>query len=132
LTQGTPIADTAAATKIMKLLDPGSVVRESELGMAMAASGKMDRLTNYFQMQMSGQKLTPQQRKDFGSLADELYGAAAQSYNAKKGEYAGFGKTYGLNDSVLGPDASPPKQAGAFSDQAKEDRYQAWVRSQQK
>lgn len=109
LTQGTPIADTAAATKIMKLLDPGSVVRESELGMAMAAAGKMDRMQNYVQMQVSGQKLTPTQRKDFGSLADELMNAASQSYNAKRGEYEQFGKTYGLNPAVLGPGAVSPK-----------------------
>jgi hypothetical protein len=42
LKQENPIGDVAAATKIMKLLDPGSVVRESELGISMAAAGKMD------------------------------------------------------------------------------------------
>jgi hypothetical protein len=46
LSAGTPIGDVAGATKIMKLLDPGSVVRESELAIAMAASGRMDRLNN--------------------------------------------------------------------------------------
>ncbi|MBK6865538.1 MAG: hypothetical protein IPG91_19505 [Ideonella sp.] len=60
-----PAGDLAGATKIMKILDPGSVVRESELGMAMAASGLMDRITNYARMTLSGQKLTPTQRKDF-------------------------------------------------------------------
>lgn len=115
LTQGTPIADTAAATKIMKLLDPGSVVRESELGMAMAASGKMDRMTNYVQMQMSGQKLTPQQRIDFGKLADELYDAAGQAYNAKRGEYEQFGKTYDLNPAVLGEPAKAPQKSAPTS-----------------
>lgn len=108
--QGTPIADTAAATKIMKLLDPGSVVRESELGIAMAAAGKMDRLTNYVQMQISGNKLTPQQRKDFGALADELMAAATQAYNTKRSEYEQFGKGYGLNPAVLGPSAPPVKR----------------------
>lgn len=107
--QGTPIADTAVATKMMKLLDPGSVVRESELGIAMAASGRMDRLQNYFQMQMSGNKLTPQQRKDFGALSEELMSAATQAYNAKRSEYAGFGSRYGLDAGVLGPEASAPK-----------------------
>jgi hypothetical protein len=102
LKQETPIADTAAATKIMKLLDPGSVVRESELAIAMAATGKLDRLQNYVQMYISGNKLTPQQRKDFGLLADELMGAATQAYNTKRTEYEGFGKQYGLNPAVLG------------------------------
>lgn len=102
LAQGTPIADVAAATKIMKLLDPGSVVRESELGIAMAAAGKLDRLQNIVQMWAKGEKLTPTQRKDFGALADELMAAAGQAYNKKRGEYAGFGQRYGLDENVLG------------------------------
>lgn len=109
LKQGTPIGDTAAATKIMKLLDPGSVVRESELGMAMAAAGKMDRLENFLRMQMSGEKLTPTQRTDFGALAAELMRAASQAYNAKRSEYENFGKQYQLNPSVLGPAAVIPQ-----------------------
>ena len=36
----------------MKLLDPTSVVRESELLMAMQASGALDRLYNYAQMRV--------------------------------------------------------------------------------
>lgn len=102
ISQGTPIGDVATATKIMKLLDPGSVVRESELGIAMAAGGRMDRMKNYVQMQMSGEKLTPTMRADFGALADELYKAAAQSYNKKRSEYEHMGKRYGLDPSVLG------------------------------
>jgi len=96
----TPIGDTAAATKIMKLLDPGSVVRETELGMAMAATGKMDLLQNYLQNMIDGKKLTPTQRTQFKSLADELYNASAQAYNAKRGEYATIGKEFKLNTDV--------------------------------
>jgi hypothetical protein len=70
LSQGTPIGDVAGATKMMKLLDPGSVVRESELGIAMAASGRMDRLQYYFKNWASdGNKLTPTQREDFKQLS---------------------------------------------------------------
>lgn len=117
LKQESPIADTAAATKIMKLLDPGSVVRESELGMAMAAAGKLDRLQNMVQMWANGQKLTPTQRKDFKVLADELYDAAGQAYNSKRSEYAKFGKGYGLNEDVLGgPAVSPKPTADGYTD----------------
>jgi hypothetical protein len=94
LDQGTPIGDVAGATKVMKLLDPGSVVRESELGIAMAAAGRMDRLQSYFNNLMTGQKLTPQQRIDFKSLSNELYSAAGQAYNQKRSEYKSFGDAY--------------------------------------
>jgi hypothetical protein len=120
LSQGTPIGDVAGATKVMKLLDPGSVVRESELGIAMAASGRMDRLQNYFSNFMSGQKLTPTQREDFKALSNELYAAAGQAYNQKRDEYKSFGSAYGFKnlDTALGepakiPSIVKPQKAGA-------------------
>jgi hypothetical protein len=103
-----PVGDLATATKIMKLLDPSSVVRESELGMAMAASGRMDRLKNFIDLQVNGRKLTPTQRQEFGALADELMEAAGQAYNVKRAEYAGFGKRYGLDEGVLGGGYTKP------------------------
>ena len=110
LSQGTPIGDVAGATKVMKLLDPGSVVRETELGIAMAAAGRMDRLNNYFNNMMTGQKLTPTQRDDFRSLSNELYAAAGQAYNQKRKEYEGFGQAYGFKnlDAALGAPATIP------------------------
>lgn len=110
LSAGTPIGDVAGATKIMKLLDPGSVVRESELAIAMQASGRMDRLQNYFNNFMTGEKLTPTQREDFKALANELYAAAGQAYNAKRGEYEQFGQAYGFKNlgTALGPQANIP------------------------
>jgi hypothetical protein len=110
LSAGTPIGDVAGATKIMKLLDPGSVVRESELAIAMQASGRMDRLQNYFNNFMTGQKLTPTQRDDFQALANELYAAAGQAYNAKRGEYEQFGNAYNFKNlgTALGAPATIP------------------------
>jgi hypothetical protein len=110
LAQGTPIGDVAGATKVMKLLDPGSVVRESELGIAMAASGRMDRLQYYFNNFISGEKLTPTQRDDFRQLSAEIYAAAGQAYNQKRDEYKGFGGQYGFKnlDAALGAPATLP------------------------
>lgn len=113
LDQGTPIGDVAGATKVMKLLDPGSVVRESELGIAMAASGRMDRLKNYFNMWQSGNKLTEQQRSDFKQLSNELYAAAGQAYNQKRQEYQDYGQSFGLDASkALGAPAQIPSLMG--------------------
>jgi hypothetical protein len=83
-----PAGDLAGATKFMKLLDPGSVVRESELGMAMAATGAIDRAQNYFKMLQTGQKLSPDQRKDFLDLSTKLYSAA-------EGRKASYDQQYG-------------------------------------
>jgi hypothetical protein len=100
-----PAGDLAAATKIMKILDPGSVVRESELGMAMAATGAMDRVSNYAGMVMSGAKLTPSQRKDFSELATQLYSAAAGRYNSSADEFRGIASDYGLKADRIAKNA---------------------------
>jgi hypothetical protein len=109
---GTPAGDLAAATKIMKILDPGSVVRESELGMAMAATGVEDRVRNYANMVITGEKLTPAQRKDFTTLGQQLYNVSAEQFNQKRGEYSGIAERNKLDvDAAVGAPA-PINQGG--------------------
>ena len=111
LKSASPAGDLAAATKFMKLLDPGSVVRESELGMAMAASGALDRARNYAELRLSGKKLTPDQRKDFQQLSDKLFSTATTAYNAKRGEFEQMGTAYGLDaNRALGAPAKLPSK----------------------
>lgn len=93
--------DLAAATKFMKLLDPGSVVRESELGMAMAATGVLDRANNYFKMLSTGQKLTPSQRKDFLDVSTKLYNAAKNTKNKLDTRYASIARKGGLDPELV-------------------------------
>ena len=101
LNQKSPAGDLTAATKFMKLLDPGSVVRESELFLAMQATGALDRFTDVANKIISGTKLTEQQRADFRNVAEQLYNAAATSYNTKRDEYLQFGQSQGLKGSIL-------------------------------
>jgi hypothetical protein len=111
LKSASPAGDLAAATKFMKILDPGSVVRESELGMAMAASGALDRARNYAELRLSGKKLTPDQRKDFQQLSDKLFSTATTAYNAKRGEFEQMGTAYGLDaNRALGAPAKLPSK----------------------
>jgi hypothetical protein len=86
----------------MKLLDPTSVVRESELQMAIAANGLEDRLGSLAQRIVTGQKLTPKQRQDFGALAKELFTVSESMYNEKANEYKGIATDYGLNAGRVG------------------------------
>lgn len=110
LKQGTPIGDVAAATKIMKLLDPGSVVRESELGIAMEAAGKLNRLREYFSMWKDGRKLGTQQLADFDALSRELMAASAQAYNNTRMRYENIASDYGLNvGRIVGEPAKVPE-----------------------
>jgi hypothetical protein len=92
-----PAGDLAAATKFMKLLDPGSVVRESELALAMQAGGALDRLQNYATKVMQGTKLTPLQRKDFSDLSKQFYNSSATQFNSKQKEYVDIAERYRFN-----------------------------------
>jgi hypothetical protein len=92
-----PAGDLAAATKFMKLLDPNSVVRESELALAMQAGGALDRLQNYAQNVTQGTKLTPTQRADFAKLSKQFYNSAATQFNSKQKEYVDIAERYKFN-----------------------------------
>ena len=97
----TPAGDLTAATKFMKLLDPGSVVRESELFLAMQATGLIDKFSDYSNKIIKGTKLTESQRQDFRNIANDLYNAAANAYNTKRNEYLEFGRSQGLKGEIL-------------------------------
>jgi hypothetical protein len=105
LDAGTAAGDLAASTKLMKLLDPTSVVRESELAMAMQATGKLDQLYNYANKIATGQFLSPKQKGEFRTLATEFYNSAGEQYNMKRGEYAGIAERNQINvPDVVGPE----------------------------
>lgn len=108
LANPSPASDMAAATKFMKLLDPGSVVRESELNMAMQASGVLDRMSNYHNLLLKGHKLTPQQREDFAAAADIIY----NNVQAKWGE---MDKIYDESATQYGLDPRRVKMGGGSS-----------------
>jgi len=92
-----PAGDLAAATKFMKLLDPGSVVRESELALAMQAGGALDRLTSYASNVANGTKLTDKQRTDFRDLSTKFFNTSAQLFNEKQKEYTDIANRYNFN-----------------------------------
>lgn len=96
-----PAATLAGATKFMKLLDPGSVVRESELGMALAATGVLDRAANYVQHLKLGKVLTPAQVADFKGITRQIYSAAQDGQRAIDADYRNRAKTYGLRPEVI-------------------------------
>jgi len=57
----------------MKILDPGSVVRESEFATAANSAGVPDRIRNQYNRILRGERLAPNQRKDFVDRANQLF-----------------------------------------------------------
>jgi hypothetical protein len=103
-------ATLAAATQFMKLLDPESVVRESELGMALASTGMWDRFTNIYQTVMSGKVLTPKQAGELGRVADVVYNAANTAQQGRVQHFRGLAQSYNFNPDRVVPDLTPKVQ----------------------
>lgn len=91
------IGTLASATAIMKMLDPGSVVRESELGMAMKSTGALDRLGNLFNVVESGNVLTADQKREFAGLVDQFVKAYDQAQRNVNARFARRADSYGLD-----------------------------------
>jgi hypothetical protein len=107
-----PAATLAGATKFMKLLDPGSVVRESELGMALAATGAFDRAANYVESLKYGKVLTPNQVKDFKNITAQIYKAAQTGQQQIDASYSKQAKTYNLRPEMIVQDLGQNPPAG--------------------
>ena len=90
-------ATLASATAFMKMLDPGSVVRESELAMAMKTNGALDRMSNYINVIQSGQVLTAQQKADFAKLIKAYSQASNEAQRNLNKKYGQISSEYGLD-----------------------------------
>jgi hypothetical protein len=101
MTNPSAAGDLAGVTKFMKLLDPESVVRESEVGLARNATGLYDKLTNYYQAISTGKILTPPQRADFLDTATNFYNVAREQKKLVENEYSDIAKTGGLDPKLV-------------------------------
>lgn len=104
--------DIALITGFMKMLDPGSVVRETEFATARDTAGLFDRLSNQAQKLQSGQifALDSKQRQEYVSLAKQYLDAAQKKAADDKKALGVVVKNYRLNpDNVFGPE---PVSAG--------------------
>jgi hypothetical protein len=101
--------DMSMVFSFMKMLDPGSVVREGEFASAQNAAGIPDRVRNAYNKALSGQLLNPKQRLDFLDQAKTVYGAQKGRFDGIAGEYRGYASDYGVDPNrVVSAPAPPP------------------------
>lgn len=106
--------DIALVTSFMKMLDPGSVVRETEFATARDTVGLLDKLKNQEQQIKTGKFLSESQRQDFVRLADQYLKAAEREGLAARRSIETLVNTYGLNEqAVFGPPETPAEEAPA-------------------
>lgn len=109
--------DIALITGFMKMLDPGSVVRETEFATARDTAGLYERLLNTSQKLQSGQlfALDSKQRQEYVNLAKQYLDSAQKKAGEDKKALGVVVKNYRLNpDNVFGPEtAETPAPAPA-------------------
>ena len=105
--------DLAMATKYMKILDPTSVVRESEFALAVNATGLLDKVQNYAASVLQGKKLNPAQRKDFYDSAKSINDAFQGKRSEIDQQYSELATGYGLNPKNVIPSLRTPKKSPA-------------------
>jgi hypothetical protein len=97
--------DIALITGFMKMLDPGSVVRETEFATARDTAGLFERLTNQATKIQSGQlfSLDSKQRGEYVALAKQYLDAAEKKAAQEKKDLGIVVKNYKLNpENVFG------------------------------
>lgn len=73
-----PAGDLSLIFNYMKVLDPGSTVREGEFATAANSGTIGDKIANIYNKVASGERLTTQQRTDFLNQSKKLYTSASK------------------------------------------------------
>lgn len=90
------------------MLDPGSVVRETEFATARDTAGLFTQLENRLQKAKDGQLLKPDQRKQYVDLAKKYLEAAQKKADQEKKDLGVVVKNYKLNpENVFGAERAP-------------------------
>lgn len=82
---------------LMRMYDPGSVVRESEFAMAAQAGSFGEQVQGLVTKLMNGERLPDSVRKQFIAEAEKLYGSAAENLSDINGQFADRAKGYSVD-----------------------------------
>ena len=85
----------------MKMVDPGSTVREGEFATAQNSAGIDERLRGMYNQVINGTRLSPDQRADFVTTADGMYRTHAETMQSVQGEYSDIAGAWGVDPSRI-------------------------------
>jgi hypothetical protein len=105
--------DLSMIFNYMKVLDPGSTVREGEFATAQNAAGIPQRVRNIFNRAMSGERLAPEQREDFVNRAGKLFNAQESRQQENIDRYNAMAERAGIDPLDVTGNASINKEQQA-------------------
>lgn len=109
--------DLALIFNYMKMLDPGSTVREGEFANAQNAAGIPERVAAMYNNVIAGERLTEDTRKDFLGRSDMMYEAQLRGQTQLEDVYRGLAERSGFSPENVVIDyrvkgKRPPKENG--------------------
>jgi hypothetical protein len=136
-----PAGDLALIFNYMKVLDPGSTVREGEFATAQNSASIPDRIKAKYNQVMRGERLALAQRADFVDRAESLYTQQEKFYKGHEQRYRDLAINYQLNpDRVVQGlnqgfvEDAPPEiiEIPQTGDQEELDELRTWKAGQPK
>ena len=104
----TAASDLSLIFNYMKMLDPGSVVREGEFANAQNSAGVPDRTRATYNNLLRGERLAPATRTDFINQAQGLYKTQLASQSDLDKNYQDLAASYGLDSNKVVIDFGSP------------------------
>jgi hypothetical protein len=93
--------DLALIFNYMKILDPGSTVREGEFATAQNSAGVPKRIRAKFNQIVNGERLDTDQRADFFDRAKSLYSEAVRQHNSLRSEFGNLANRAGIDPADI-------------------------------
>ena len=115
-----PAGDLSMIFNYMKMLDPGSTVREGEFSNAAKAAPLLEQLGisfNKVSAVWEGKMLTEDQRRDFVGRAQDLFKGALKGQDALAEGFKGIAERRGFNPKNVVIDFAGPMRLPAMSDE---------------
>lgn len=105
--QDTGAGDVALIFSYMKILDPGSTVREGEFATVESTMGVPDQIRQIYNRAISGERLPPKSRENIKSQAEKLYEAQAKQHDKLTTQFATMAKRIGVSPDNIVIDLLP-------------------------
>jgi len=107
------VGDLALVFNFMKIIDPGSTVREGEKATAENARGVPDAARNVWNKLLTGETLPPNQRQDFVNQSKSLFDSQAEIHKKRITQFTGLAQRAGVDPADVILDLTLPESAKA-------------------
>jgi len=97
----TAASDISLIYGYMKILDPGSVVREGEFATAQNAAGIPERIQAAYNKALTGERLAPSTKQDFLRQSQLIYEQALAGQQSVASRYKGIAEKYNLDPASV-------------------------------